>query len=101
MINVWITTTDGDLLRADWIRQINVVGGLRAVTAGGSQFLIADVEGRQSAMAVARGLASAIADADTWSQAAEIDVVHEDTGWEVRTTAMAAASDRSQQEKDD
>ena len=88
MAHVWISTPDGDLLRADQIRQINVVEGLRAVTMSGSQFLVADVAGRESAMAAARDLAGAIAEADTWSGAAEIDVVREGTEWKVRLTAM-------------
>lgn len=91
MAHVWISTSGGDLLRADQIRQITVVEGLRAVTTSGSQFLIADVAGRQTAMAAARELAGAIAEADTWSGAAEIDVVREETGWKVRLTAMPDA----------
>ncbi|GAA2008877.1 hypothetical protein [Catenulispora subtropica] len=91
MTHVWITTADGDLLRADQIRQINVVEGLRVVTRSGSQFLVADVEGRQAALTAARELASAIAEADTWSWAAELDVVSDGTGWTVRAVPMREA----------
>ena len=45
MTCVWVTSTDGDLLRADQIRQVNVVDGLRAVLIGGSQFLLARTGG--------------------------------------------------------
>jgi hypothetical protein len=98
--HVWISTTDGDLLRADQIRQINVVEGLRVVTTSGSQFLVADIEGRQAALAAARALASAIAEADAWSWAAEIDVVSDGGGWTVRAVAMsdAGASERRREQ---
>jgi hypothetical protein len=89
MTNAWIKTPDGDLLRADQIRQINVVEGLRIVTIGGSQFVIAEIEGRQAATAAAHSLAAAIAEADKWSQAAEIGVVHAGADWKVRLTPMA------------
>lgn len=91
MSHVWITTSDGDLLRADRIRQINVVEGLRVVTIDGSQFLIADIGGRQAALAAARELASAIFEANAWSCAAEIDVVSDGAGWTVRAVAMRDA----------
>lgn len=91
MSHVWITTSDGDLLRADHIRQINVVEGLRVVTTGGSQFVIADVAGRQATLAAARELASAISEADAWPWAAEIDVVSDGAGWTVRAVAMRDA----------
>jgi hypothetical protein len=97
MKHVWIGTSDGDLLRADWIRQINIVEGLRIVTTSGSQFLVAEVEGRQAALAAARSLAAAIAEADAGPHAAEIDVVRDGPGWKVRVTAMAAGPDRSQE----
>lgn len=88
MYHAWISTSDGDLLRADRIRQINSVEGVRVVTTSGSQFVVAEVEGRQAAMAVARGLACAIAEADTWPGAAEIDVVHDGGEWQVRLRPM-------------
>jgi hypothetical protein len=88
MYHAWITTLDGDLLRADRIRQINSVEGVRVVTTGGSQFLVAEVEGRQAAMAVARGLTCAIAEADSWSCASEISVVRDGDGWNVRLRPM-------------
>lgn len=88
MYHAWISTPDGDLLRADRIRQISSVEGVRVVTVGGSQFLVAEVEGRQAAMAVARGLACAIAEADTWSCAAEIAFVRDGDGWKVRLRPM-------------
>ncbi|NUP46612.1 MAG: hypothetical protein HOW97_04770 [Catenulispora sp.] len=91
MSHVWITTSDGDLLRADQIRQINVVEGLRVVTTSGSQFLVADIEGRQAALTAARDLASAMAEAETWPWAAEIDVVSDGGGWTVRAVAMGDA----------
>lgn len=89
--HVWITTSDGDLLRANQIRQINTVEGLRVVTTSGSQFLIADIESRQAALAAARDLASAISEADAWSWAAEIDVVSDGADWTVRAVAMRDA----------
>lgn len=88
MYHAWISTSDGDLLRADRIRQITSVEGVRVVTIGGSQFLIAEVEGRQAATAVARGLACAIAEADAWSCAAEIAVVRDGEDWKVRLRPM-------------
>lgn len=91
MTHVWITTADGDLLRADQIRQINVVEGLRVVTTSGSQFLIADIEGRQAALAAARDLASAMSEAQAWSWACEIDVVRDGGTWQVRAVAMRDA----------
>lgn len=92
MTHVWISTSDGDLLRADQVRQINVVEGLRVVTTSGSQFLLAKVEGRQATLAAARALATAIADGATSSHAAQIDVVREEAGWKVRLTAIAEQS---------
>jgi hypothetical protein len=89
MTHAWIKTADGDLLRADQVRQINVVEGLRVVTISGSHFLIAEIEGRQATMAAAHALAAAIAEADAWSQAAQIDVVRTDRDWKVRLTAVA------------
>ena len=90
MNHVWISTADGDLLRADRIRQINSAEGVRVVAIDGSQFLVAEVDGRQAGMAVARGLACAIAEASAWSFAAEIDVVGdgEGEGWQVRLRPM-------------
>ncbi|MBS2548592.1 hypothetical protein KGQ19_17125 [Catenulispora sp. NL8] len=92
MTHVWISTSDGDLLRADQVRQINVVEGLRVVTTSGSQFLLAKVEGREPTLAAARALATAIADGATSSHAAQIDVVREEAGWKVRLTAIAEQS---------
>lgn len=89
MTHAWIKTADGDLLRADQVRQINVVEGLRIVTIGGSQFLIAGIERGRAATAAAHALAAAIAEADVWSQAALIDVARTDTDWKVRLTAIA------------
>lgn len=89
MTHAWIKTADGDLLRADQVRQINVVEGLRVVTISGSHFLIAEIDGDQAAMAAAHALAAAIAEADAWSQAAEIEVVRTDKDWKVRLTAIA------------
>lgn len=99
MTHVWIDTADGDLLRADQIRQITVVDGLRVVTISGSQFLIAEVEGRAAASVAAHDLASAIAEADGWSQAAEIDVLRDDEGWRVRLSPLRSA-DRPEHDDD-
>lgn len=88
MNHVWISTAGGDLLRADRIRQINSAEGVRVVTFGGSQFLVAEIEGRPAALAVARGLACAVAEADSWSCAAEIDVVRDGADWKVRLRPM-------------
>lgn len=97
--HVWITTADGDLLRADQIRQITVVEGLRVVTTSGSQFPIADVQGRPATVTAARELASAIAEADTWSWAAEIDVVSGADGWTVRAVPIREAGRTQEQEQ--
>ncbi|MEY9928062.1 hypothetical protein ABH926_002696 [Catenulispora sp. GP43] len=88
MNHVWISTAGGDLLRADQIRQINCVEGVRVVTIGGSQFVVAAIEGRHAARSVARGLACAIAEADTWTCAAEVDVVSDGEDWKVRLRQM-------------
>jgi hypothetical protein len=88
---VWISTSDGDLLRADQVRQITVVGGLRVVTTSGSRFLVAEIKGRKAATATARALAAALAAADTRSGAAQIDVVREGSDWKVRVTAIPDA----------
>ena len=88
MSHVWINASDGDLLRADQIRQINVVEGLRVVLIGGNQFLIADIESRDAAAAAARELTAAITEAEAWSHAAEISVVRGGHGWKVRLKAM-------------
>jgi hypothetical protein len=92
MTHIWIGTKDGDLLRADQIRQINVVEGLRVVTTSGSQFLVAEIEGREATIAVARDLVRAIAQADGWSHAAEIDVVREGAAWTVRLTRISGTA---------
>lgn len=83
MSHVWVTSTDGDLLRADQIRQLNTVEGLRAVLIGGSQFLLAEIEGRQEGMAAARELSAAIATAESRDEWAEITVVGGRPGWTV------------------
>ena len=92
MTHLWISTSGGDLLRADQVRQITVVEGLRVVTLSGSKFLLAEVEGREATAAAARALATAIADGATSSHAAEIDVVREGADWKVRLTAMTGQS---------
>lgn len=83
MSHVWVTSADGDLLRADQIRQLNTVDGLHAVLIGGSQFLLAEVDGRQNCAAVARELSAAIATAEAPDRWAEITVVREGPGWTV------------------
>lgn len=92
MAHTWISTADGDLLRADQIRQITIVEGLRAVTAAGSQFLIAEINGREATLTAARALAAAIAEADARSHATEIDVVRDERAWTVRLTTMPDAA---------
>ena len=88
MSHVWVLSTNSDLLRADQIRQLNIVEGLRAVMIGGNQFLLADIDCHQDCMAVARELTAAIATAEARDHWAEIAVVHGDHGWmvEVRST---------------
>ncbi|MEY9932636.1 hypothetical protein ABH926_007287 [Catenulispora sp. GP43] len=92
MTHVWISTSEGDLLRADQVRQINLVEGLRVVTTSGSQFLLAEVQGHEATLAAARALATAMADAAASSHAAEIDISREGVGWKVHLTAMAEQS---------
>jgi hypothetical protein len=91
MSHVWVTSSDGDLLRADQIRQLNTVEGLRAVLVGGNQFLLAEIDGRQECRAVARRLSAAIAAADVREEWAEITIVREGPDWtvEVETTPSA------------
>lgn len=84
MSHVWVTTVDGDLLRADQIRQLNTVDSLHAVLIGGSQFLLAEIDGRRECTAVARELAATIATAETRDQWAEVAVVCEGPGWTVK-----------------
>lgn len=88
MSHVWVTSTDGDLLRADQIRQVNVVDGLRAVLIGGNQFVLADVDSRQESTALARDLTSAIAEAEARGHWAEIGVVRGDQGWSVEVKSL-------------
>jgi len=63
MSDVWIRTTDGDLIRADEVRQITSGDGLRVVLVGGSQFMVADVEPRAEADTAAQDLAAAMSEA--------------------------------------
>jgi hypothetical protein len=95
MSHVWVASTDGDLLRADQIRQLNIVEGVRAVLVGGSQFLLAEIDGRQEGMAVARELTAAIATAETRDQWAEITIVHGEAGWTVEVASAPAAQPRA------
>jgi hypothetical protein len=83
MSHVWVTSADGDLLRADQIRQLNTVEGLRAVLIGGSQFLLADIDTRQECVEAARELSAAIATAENRDEWAEITVVSGGPGWTV------------------
>jgi hypothetical protein len=94
MSHVWVTSTNGDLLRADQIRQLNTAEGLRAVLVGGSQFLLAAIDDREACMRVARELTAAIATAETQEQWAEIVIVHGGPAWtvEVESTPGARAS---------
>jgi hypothetical protein len=94
MSHVWVTSTNGDLLRADQIRQLNTTEGLRAVLIGGSQFLLAEVGGRQECMTVARELTAAIATAETQEQWAEIAVVHGGPGWTVEVESTPSTRPR-------
>ena len=92
MSHVWVTSANGDLLRADQIRQLNTVEGLRAVLVGGSQFLIAEIDGRRECAAAARELSAAIATADARGQWAEIAVVHEGPSWTIEVESMASST---------
>lgn len=87
MSDVWIRTLDGDLLRADEIRQITGVDGLHVVLVGGSQFLVADVEGRAWCEAVADNLVAAIAVARSDPSAVLISVERDGDDWTVAATA--------------
>ena len=89
MSHVWVTASDGDLLRADQIRQLNSMEGLRAVLIGGSQFLLAEIETRQECMAVARELSAAIATAEAQDRWAEIAITHDGPGWTVDVDSTA------------
>ena len=90
--DIWIRTVDGDLLRADEVRQITGVDGLHAVLVGGSQFLVAEVEGRAWCDAVARDLTAAIADARAQRGAVLISVERDGQAW---TVAARPAAERS------
>jgi len=94
MSHIWVTSTDGDLLRADQIRQLNTVDGLRAVLVGGSQFLLAEIDGRQECTAVARELTAAIARAETQEQWAEVTVVRDGPAWTVEVASAPSAQPR-------
>lgn len=91
MSHVWVTSANGDLLRADQIRQLNTVEGLRAVLIGGSQFLLAEIDGRQRCAAVARELSAAIATAERHDQWAEITIVRDGPGWTVEVASTPGA----------
>lgn len=91
MSHVWVTSADGDLLRADQIRQLNSVDGLHAVLIGGSQFLLAEVDGRQKCAAAARELSAAIATAEARDQWAQLAVVREGPGWTVQVESTPGA----------
>ena len=95
MSHVWVACTDGDLLRADQIRQLNTAEGLRAVLVGGSQFLLAEIDGRPECTTVARELMAAIAMAETRDQWAEIAVVRRGPGWTVEVASAPAAQPRA------
>jgi hypothetical protein len=88
MSHVWVRTVDGDLLRADQIRQITVVEGLHAVAVGGNQFLIAEIENRAASAAAARELTAAIAEGAGWSHAIEVAVVAKGADWLVELRSM-------------
>ena len=92
MSHVWVSTMEGDLLRADQIRQINVIEGLRAVLQGGNQFLIAEIEDRAACAAAARELAAAIAEGDAWTHAVEIKVLDDGGRWTVDLRSMRDSS---------
>jgi len=95
MSHVWVTSTEGDLLRADQIRQLNTVEGLHAVLIGGSQFLLAEIDRRQECTAVARQLSAAIATAETEDGWAQITVVHSGPGWTVEVETPPDAHPRT------
>jgi hypothetical protein len=95
MSHVWVTSIDGDLVRADQIRQLNTAEGLRAVLVGGSQFLLAEIDGRQACAAAARELTAAIATAETRDLWAEIAVVRSGPGWTVEVASTPTLSPRS------
>lgn len=94
MSHVWVTSSDGDLLRADQIRQLNTVKGLHAVLIGGNQFLLAEIDGRRECRTVARQLSAAIATADVREDWAEITVVHSGPGWTVEVESAASTHPR-------
>lgn len=75
MSDVWIRTSDGDLVRADEVRQITSSDGLRIVLVGGSQFVLAGIESRSRGETAARDLAAAIAEACGQDAAVLLSVV--------------------------
>jgi hypothetical protein len=94
MSDVWIRTTDGDLIRADEVRQITSGDGLRVVLVGGSQFMVADVEPRAEADTAAQDLAAAMSEARRFQEAVLLSVVKEQE-WVVTTLPLIGGKVRA------
>ena len=91
MSHAWVTAGNGDLLRADQIRQLNTAMGLRAVLVGGDQFLLAEIGDREECATVARELTAAIATADDEEEWAQIAVERNGPAWTVKVESTPSA----------
>lgn len=91
MSHAWVTSGNGDLLRADQIRQLNTAEGLRAVLVGGDQFLLAEIGDRKACATVARELTAAIATAEDEEEWAQIAVKRNGPGWTVKVESTPGA----------
>ena len=85
MPNVWVSSIDGDLLRASEIRQITISDGLHAVLIGGSQFVLAETGGPQVSGPIAQHLVAAIGAAEAHGDASVVQVLREGDEWRVHT----------------
>jgi hypothetical protein len=95
MSDVWIRTSDGDLVRADEVRQITSSDGLRIVLVGGSQFILAGIESRPHTEKAAQELAAAIAEACGDDAAVLLSVVRDERDWVVTTLPLVSGKVRA------
>lgn len=93
--DVWVRTADGDLLRAEEVRQITSGDGLRVVLVGGSQFVLAGVKGRAAAETAAQDLAAALSEAARLGSAVLVSVVQDQDGWIVTTRPLVSGRVRA------
>lgn len=91
MSHAWVISGNGDLLRADQIRQLNTAEGLRAVLVGGDQFLLAEIGDRKECAMVACELTAAIATAEAEDEWAQIAIERSGPGWTVKVESTPGA----------